>query len=226
MRLLVVVRSLFAVLVVTSFLSSTPAYAAVKGTNLTVSICGSSAGSGLTITTPVSDSVVNQATITLSGTVLNATQIEVRVDGQYSSTIPLNASDVSYTMQLTLTVGTHTILLTANDVCGISNASSQTVVTYQPGATQTTGSATPTNSGGGQKAFRADGISISADDGLKPADGVVIKPGVTQANTERVAIITIGQIGLSMGDVVIISTVSAAVLGSAAFWFFRIRLRR
>ena len=110
-------------------------------------ICGT--GAEITMTSPQSDSVVTSPTIPIKGTVKQAGQIEVMIDGAFNGVIPLNASQTSYESDVQITAGTHTVTVTAIDSCGSTNASVSTVVTFTPPPTNgSVGYATPTNVSG------------------------------------------------------------------------------
>lgn len=158
--------SLFAVSsVMLTLLASAPVFAA--STSVNAAICGAGAGATLTITSPPSDSVVSGPIVQVSGDVSNATQIDVSIDQQYNSTLPLSAGQTSYHTSVQLSPGTHTISLVANDVCQMQDGTASVVVTYQAQTTPSTGQGTPTqvgeNSGGGGVKL-GEPIANSADD--------------------------------------------------------------
>lgn len=88
-------------------------------------------GATLSIVQPISDSVVINTSLPINGMVTQATQIEVTIDGQFNSVVPLNAAATNFATTVQLSAGTHTIRLTAIDACQIANASDQVVVTYE-----------------------------------------------------------------------------------------------
>lgn len=122
-----------------------------QDTTVNLAICGSGAGATLTIDLPINDSVVDQSPVQVSGTVSNATQIEVKVDGQYNATIPLTPGQTNYATSVQLQSGTHTISLIAFDVCHVQDANASVIVTYQPQSNPGGGGSTPTevDNGGG-----------------------------------------------------------------------------
>ncbi len=102
-------------------------------TEVIVNVCGGSVtGSSITINSPQNDSVVSSQQVVVSGNVSNATQIEITIDGNYDSTLPLDPQANTYETTVNLSPGTHTIELVANDVCGQLNDSASVVVTYEP----------------------------------------------------------------------------------------------
>lgn len=126
--------------------------APVGATNNNVSavICGGDApGAGIDVTQPNDDSIVTQPTTTFRGTVSNATQIEVTIDGQYAATLAVGINQATFAIDLTLSEGTHTATFTANDVCLAANASDSVVVTYQVVTEPSDGSSVPTDVGDG-----------------------------------------------------------------------------
>jgi len=118
-------------------------------TTIGAAVCGSGAGASLSVDAPPSDSVVDQPTVKIIGTVADATQIDISIDGQYDSTVPLSVGQTSYQADVQLTAGTHTISLVANDACQMQDAEASIVVTYQPKTTPGSGSETPTDVGDG-----------------------------------------------------------------------------
>jgi hypothetical protein len=155
-------RILLALFVGVIALGSSPAVYAQDST-VNLSVCGSGAGSTVTIDLPINDSVVDQPTVQVSGTVAGASQIDVSVDGQYDSTIPLGPGQGNYSTPVQLTSGTHTISLVANDVCNVQDGNASVVVTYQPQSNPGTGGATPTEVGDG-------GGAILNNDPIEPDD--------------------------------------------------------
>lgn len=144
----VVVTASFLFLIGVSFVSAFNVSAVTGNTQVQTLVCDGSASATLTIGTPLSDSVVSSMPLTISGTVNNVTQIDITVDGNYSSTVPLSAGQTAYSTQVSLTAGTHTIKLTGNDVCGVQNPERTIVITYQQDAIPGNGNTTPTNTPG------------------------------------------------------------------------------
>lgn len=126
------------------FMSSPPAGAV--NNDVSVAVCGPDAsGASLVITEPNDDSVLNQATTTLRGSVSSASQIEVMVNGAYSDTIALGANQSSFSYALTLVQGTNTITLTANDICQVADATDTIVLTYEAVQEPSHGGSIPTD---------------------------------------------------------------------------------
>ena len=115
-------------------------------TTVTTQVCNPSYGSTaqIDITSPVNDSVVNQNSVTLSGSLKDVTQIDVTIDGNYDQTVAIASGQTTYSTTVNLAVGTHTIEVTGNDMCGITDPVDSTVVTYEVTAQPTTGTETPT----------------------------------------------------------------------------------
>lgn len=110
--------------------TSTLALVDTGGSTINATICAAS--SQITLTSPVSDSVVAESAVVLTGTARQANQIEVKVDDAFDNVITLSAGQEAFNGSVQLTPGTHTITVTAIDVCGMSNASVTSVVTYTP----------------------------------------------------------------------------------------------
>lgn len=138
----VVASASFVVLVGSSFLLTFTSVGAVAGnTEVQTVLCDGSATASLMIDVPDSDTVLTSMPFALSGTVNNITQIDVTVDGGYAGTIPISANDDVFSTQFTIPEGTHTVLLTGNDVCQVQNPTDTVVLTFSP--------ASPPNNGGG-----------------------------------------------------------------------------
>ena len=116
-------------------------------TQVSALVCGSDGHASLVLSQPKSDSIVADAHLTLSGTTLQASQVSTTLDGTYDQTVALAAGQPSFSLTMVLDPGTHTITVTAVDMCGQHNATSQLVVTYQPAAQET--GAQPTATVGG-----------------------------------------------------------------------------
>lgn len=100
------------------------------GTAIDAIVC--QASSSVSITSPVSDSIVTQPTVPLAGNVSQANQIEVYVDTALDHIIPLTPSQTSFSGSVQLVEGTHTIRVVAINACAGTNGSDTAVVTYQP----------------------------------------------------------------------------------------------
>lgn len=117
------------------------------GSVIGATICVNS--SAIVLIQPVSDSVVSTSTVTLQGTVQQASQIEVRVDGTFDSTIPISVGQTAFSGSVALSQGTHTISLTAVNLCSGINAETSVIVTYSPlPQAPSSGSEVPTDAGG------------------------------------------------------------------------------
>lgn len=141
---------------------------AAVSTDVGVSICGDDVpAAGISISEPINDSVVSLAENPFRGTVENATQIEVTIDGQYNNTISIGANVTTFETSLTLSEGTHTISMTANAICGAPNATDSIVITYQPAVQPSAGNSTPTTLDG---ATTLDGTPVEQTIGIEQND--------------------------------------------------------
>ena len=121
--------------------------AAQAGSLVGATVCTNA--STITLDAPVSDSVVTTPAVALSGSVTQSSQVEVRIDGAFDSSIQLSVGQTTYSGSVQLTPGTHTIEVTAISVCPGTNGTASSVVTYEaPPQTPSTGGSTPTNVGG------------------------------------------------------------------------------
>lgn len=117
--------------------------ATAKATTIKTELCDSTSGPALSISAPLSDSVVGTAQVHLQGTALRTTQIDISLNGAYSSSLAIEPSGQIDTV-LTLFAGTNTILLQAYYSCNQTASTESIVVTYEPAATPSTGSTTTT----------------------------------------------------------------------------------
>lgn len=149
-----------------------------SGTEVRATVCNGSQGSSISISTPASDQVINISTISIQGTVEDATQITVEIDGQYSQTVPLGSNQTSYQIDVTVSEGTHTIVLIANDLCAVQNGSTSLVVTYEPKSTPSDGGSTPTdvNQGGVAIGTEPSGPAIGQTTYQKLRNSIVVGP--------------------------------------------------
>lgn len=139
------------------------AYTSGAGSIIGATICVNS--SAIVLIQPVSDSVVASPSVTLQGTVQQASQIEVRVDGVFDSTIPISIGQTAFSGSVELSQGTHTIMLTAVNSCSGISADTSVVVTYTPATspqTPSNGSEVPTDAGGVVTQGVTQGIENSA----------------------------------------------------------------
>ncbi len=175
---LLVAASIAALLSVAwSGLHYTPAYAQASST-VVVAICG--AGATISVTEPASDSVVTEPAIVFKGSVTQATQIEVEVDGAFDSVVSLGATQQTYEAPVQLSVGTHTVKLTAVDSCDGVNASTSSVITFTPPpGTSSSGASTNTGVNTGSSAGTG-GVTIHSGEGadVRTAEphNVVLQP--------------------------------------------------
>jgi hypothetical protein len=127
-----------------TLLMQTPVFAE---TEIQADICASGAGASVQITSPVTDSVISSLPVAVEGTVAQTSQIDIAIDGVYTSTVPVGANQTTFTYNLNLNEGTHSIRFVANDRCHVANGSVDLVLTYQSSTTPSTGGTTDTTVG-------------------------------------------------------------------------------
>lgn len=134
-------------------------------TTVGATVCQSS--SNISLTQPVSDSTVTQSTIPLAGTVNQANQVEVYIDGTLDSVIPLTVGQTSFISSVALSLGTHTIKVIAVNSCPGPSGEASSVVTYQlpPDTSPSTGDNTSTNVD-----EQSGGVTVSTEGGQLPTD--------------------------------------------------------
>ena len=125
-----------------------PTHAVSAESNLAAIICDPNQSAVLTVVHPQSDSVVNTSQIELSGTVAQASQLELYVDDAFSGVEPLSYNDTTFSTTVSIALGTHTIKVVAVDVCQVGNATDSVVVTYENATSASTGSQVSTDVGG------------------------------------------------------------------------------
>lgn len=103
-------------------------------TSVNASVCATDAGATLALTSPSNDATLTTVPVRLEGTVSLLSQIRIFVDTQYRDTIPLDSSAVSFSHDLPLDAGTHTIRLEGVDVCQRTAPAAEITISYTPEA--------------------------------------------------------------------------------------------
>ena len=128
----------------------------------------------LSITQPNDDSLVSVPVVTIRGTVWNASQIILEVDGSYNSTLAIAANQSTFSSDISLTEGTHTIIATANEICGGADGVDSIVVTYQPATQPSSGSETPTDLDGTVTLDGKPAQPIPSPEPVNPAESIPV----------------------------------------------------
>ncbi len=197
------VYHLFVIAIATAFsvlMVSTVIYGhAVAQTTVGATVC--TEGSSITLNEPKSDSVLTSPTVPVSGTVKQASQIEVYVDDAFDGVIPLDMGQTSFSGTVQIGSGTHTITVVALDMCSGPNDTASAVVTFTPPPQKpSTGAETPTTAGGvvapGASSVESIddnesrwGISGQIENLMKPLESVTAWLNIDMG----------GEIGLSQG---------------------------
>jgi hypothetical protein len=148
------------VLLTALVIGQTAAAQEVKGSRIEVMVCPQGNESGVSITKPLSDSTVADPVVKVEGTVFSISQINVYVDGQYSTTTAISMGGKTFAIDVSVEPGTHTIKLVASDSCGQQTHEDSVVISYHPQINPGTGSDTATSlSDGGQGASRSEGTT-------------------------------------------------------------------
>ena len=112
-------------------------------TNVYATICVPA--SSVTINQPVNDSTVTSNPVTIEGSVNQANQIEIYIDDEFDSILPLTTGQQTYSGTLQLPTGTHTVRVEAINSCDGTNGEATSVVTFTaPPSQPSTGETTPT----------------------------------------------------------------------------------
>jgi hypothetical protein len=143
-------------------------------TQVSALVCGSDSHASLVLSQPKSDSVVADAHLTLNGTTLQASQVSTTLDGAYDQTVAVATGQSSFSLTMTLDPGTHTIAVTALDMCAQHNATSQLVITYQPAAPNMSATSQPASTvAAGGVTIEPQGTSSQVLAQSPPPSGVV-----------------------------------------------------
>lgn len=133
-----------------NFAPSVQAQTTTGGSTVGAVVCA--AGSTIVLNEPVSDSVVTQPEVELSGTVDQASQIEVYIDNVFDSIISLSMGQAVFNGSVQLSAGTHTVKVVAVHTCSGVNGTASSVITYTPPSSNvepSDGSEVPTEVSGG-----------------------------------------------------------------------------
>ena len=114
----------------TAVTAGAPTQAYAQSSAVYATLCGSS--SHITIARPASDSTVASSEVTVDGMVSQANQVEVYVNDEFDSTVPLTIGQSSYSTTIQVPTGTHTIRVEAINSCSGQNGDATSVVTYTP----------------------------------------------------------------------------------------------
>ena len=122
--------------------------AQTDGDNVQVMVCPQPSESSFTVSTPQSDSIIDEPKVTLAGTAEYISQIDFFIDGTYNHTQALGYTMRDFTSSLTVSPGTHTLRLVASDSCSQTVHEQAIVITYEPKAFPSVGTAVNTTVGG------------------------------------------------------------------------------
>lgn len=131
--------------------------------------------STVSIDAPANDTVVTNGAMQLSGSVRQANQVEVYIDGVLDSIVPLSVTDTTYVAHIQLQEGTHTIKVTSIDTCQLGNADASVVVSYQPAVPAPSVGATVPTTVGGDTGVR---VGVASEAATVPAS--ILPPQITQ----------------------------------------------
>lgn len=118
------------------------------GSRVEVMVCPDPSGSSIAVAQPASDSIVSEPKVMVSGSVVYISQIDFFIDNVYNNTLALGSADKSFTSQVTLSPGTHTLRIVATDSCSQTTHTENIVVTYEPTILPSAGRDVETTVGG------------------------------------------------------------------------------
>lgn len=116
----------------------------VAQSTVRTTLCDSTSGPELTITTPQSDSVVAVSQIEVEASTLRTTQVDVYINNAYSHSVAVDPDQLFQTT-VALVPGTNTIRLEAYFACNHTAQTFSLVVTYEPKVQPSPGEDTDTN---------------------------------------------------------------------------------
>lgn len=120
--------------------------AAATDTSIGAKVCGDNPQpASVQITEPNDDSVTSQPTVTVRGTIERTSQVVIDIDGTYNNTVAIASDQTVFATDVTLSKGTHTVSVTAKELCGGPDGRDEIVLTYEPAVQPSTGGVTPTN---------------------------------------------------------------------------------
>ena len=181
--------------------------AGATDTSINAKVCGGNPDPKLRIAQPKSDSLVKNPAVTIRGTVKNASQVEVRIDGALNNVFGIGASQVAYSTDVQLSEGSHTVGLTAIGICS-GEDTVELVVTYQPKAKPSQGSQVNTAVGGSS----SDNNSSSVTEGI-PTPSTETSDSIPAPNVPTVFQPYLGNISNDLG---LQQTFDSGVLKGAA----------
>lgn len=113
-------------------LSTVYSRASAENSTIHATLCDSTSQPVLTITDPISLSVVtNMPSIAVSGTAMQTSQIDVSINGAYSGSLAIGVAE-AFTTTLGLQKGDNTIVFHAYFSCNNTSADTTIIVTYNP----------------------------------------------------------------------------------------------
>jgi hypothetical protein len=99
--------------------------------NQVMAVLCDSTGPGVTVSQPVSDSVVNNPNLNIIGEALRTSQLNIYLNNQYNSSLAIT-SDPNFQTSITLIPGTNTIRLDATFSCNNTSSQTEIIVDYVP----------------------------------------------------------------------------------------------
>ena len=114
--------------------AANPAFA--QGTVVNVAVCDATPAK-ISVTTPLNNSVFNQSTVAITGTIYRLTQIQVYVNDVYTTTVPLDAGATTFSTTVYIYEGTNAVKLVGVDPCSATGPYANLSYTYKPDARPT-----------------------------------------------------------------------------------------
>lgn len=144
-------------------LGSTSAQA-VNDTRVDAVICQVSSSAVVAITSPLSQTAVGSSAVTIEGSVSLISQMTVYVDDQYIGVFALASGAQTFSYDVTLTPGSHTVKFVGQDICQVASPVAQVTLIYDPsvpippvtGPSDATGSPSRSPVAGGPAVIAAD----------------------------------------------------------------------
>lgn len=166
-------RSVFALLLVSCMSLGPAAAASYATTQINAVVCNGTVTPEITLASPLNDSVVNQLSIPLNGSVKSVSQITVSLDGNYNSSVAIAANETSFATTVEMSEGTHTITLAAHGICGGPTADVTIVISVSLGSQPT--QTPPTTTLPEPPVYPSTSTIRVRDDDITHANGMILE---------------------------------------------------
>jgi hypothetical protein len=135
--------------------------------NIEVMICPDPSQSSLMVREPQSDSVTDQPSADINGSIQLISQIDFFIDDVYNHTLALAHQDTSFSTKISLSPGTHTLKLVATDSCSNTVHTESMIITHEPAIQPSIGQNVDTQVEG------RDDLTVNEGEVIEPSKSIV-----------------------------------------------------